>query len=117
MKMMWNSEEGGFPLQRCCLVFGLIVVTAGQTAHAAPVNFADANLKACVEAALNVSNPTPTDMLALTELQVCRNKGITDLTGIEYASNLTDLDLKRNQISDISALSVLTNPCEFPPAR
>ena len=66
MKMMWNSEEGGFPLQRCCLVFGLIVVTAGQTAHAAPVNFADANLKACVEAALNVSNPTPTDMLALT---------------------------------------------------
>ncbi|MCH8215648.1 MAG: leucine-rich repeat domain-containing protein [Planctomycetes bacterium] len=107
--MMWNSEEGGFPLQRCCLVFGLIVVTAGQTAHAAPVNFADANLKACVEAALNVSNPTPTDMLALTELQVCRNKGITDLTGIEYATNLTDLDLQRNQISDISALAGLTN--------
>ena len=106
---MWNSEEGGFPLQRCCLVFGLIVVTAGQTAHAAPVNFADANLKACVEAALNVSNPTPTDMLALTELQVCRNKGITDLTGIAYATNLTDLDLQRNQISDISALAGLTD--------
>lgn len=30
-----------------------------------PVNFPDANLKAAVETALGISDPTPTDMLAL----------------------------------------------------
>jgi hypothetical protein len=33
-----------------------------------PVYFPDANLKAAVESALGISNPTPTDMLSLTSL-------------------------------------------------
>ena len=72
------------------------------------VYFADANLKACVEAGLGITDPTPTDMLALTELY-CSDRGIADLNGLEYATNLTSLGLKYNQISDISALSGLTN--------
>ena len=96
-----------------------------------PVYFVDASLKAAVEDALGISDPTPTDMLSLTSLNGYFS-GINDLTGIEYATNLTylnlglnyylrnlsalsgltnltHLDLYENQIRDISALSGLTN--------
>jgi hypothetical protein len=73
-----------------------------------PVYFADANLKAAVESHLGISDPTPTDMLSLTSLTAV-SRGIVDLTGIEYATNLTYLRLHDNQISDISPLSGLTN--------
>ncbi|MBW1823862.1 MAG: leucine-rich repeat domain-containing protein [Deltaproteobacteria bacterium] len=73
-----------------------------------PVCFVDANLKAAVESALGISDPTPTDMLSLTNLNA-NDRGIVDLTGIEHATNLTYLWLYYNQISDISALSGLTN--------
>ena len=77
-----------------------------------PVNFPDANLKAEVESALGISDPTPTDMLSLTFLHATAS-GILDLTGIEYATHLTTLSLFRNQIRDISALSGLTNLMEL----
>ncbi len=69
-----------------------------------PVNFPDANLKAAVENELGISAPTPTDMLSLTSL-TAYSSGIVDLTGIEYATNLTHLHLDYNQISNVSALS------------
>ena len=71
-----------------------------------PVYFADASLKVAVERELFISDPTPTDMLLLTSLYA-DNRGIVDLTGIEYATNLTEQYLRYNQISDISALSGL----------
>jgi hypothetical protein len=72
------------------------------------VNIPDANLKAAIEQTLGKSDPTPYDMLALTTLDAY-NRGITDLTGLQYATNLTELQLPGNRISDISALSGLTN--------
>ena len=57
---------------------------------------------------LGILDPTPTDMLALASLS-CYHKGIVNLTGLEYATNLTRLDLRGNEISNISALSGLTN--------
>jgi hypothetical protein len=77
-----------------------------------PVYFADANLKAAVEAKLGISDPTPTDMLGLTSLN-CDYEGVTDIAGLEYATNLTELSLGDNQISDISVLSGLTNLTEL----
>jgi internalin A len=73
-----------------------------------PVYFVDANLKAAVEEDLDIANPTPTEMLMITELIVAR-KGISDLTGLEYARNLRYLNLNYNQISDLSRLSGLTS--------
>ncbi|MBP7050944.1 MAG: leucine-rich repeat domain-containing protein [Phycisphaerae bacterium] len=73
-----------------------------------PVFFRDPQLKACVEAHLGVTDPTPTDMLNLTEL-TCTGSGIFDLTGLEYAFNLTYLDLSGNQITDLSPLLGLTS--------
>mgnify|MGYP001593521127 CR=1 FL=1 len=89
----------------------IILLVVGLTASVAlaedPVCFADANLKATVEAALGVANPTPTAMLGLTYLDA-GVRGV-NLTGLEYAKNLTMLTLDGNQISDISPLSGLTS--------
>ncbi|MEN6426775.1 MAG: leucine-rich repeat domain-containing protein [Phycisphaerales bacterium] len=80
-----------------------------------PVYFADPLLKAAVERDLWVTDPTPSDMLALTELDCVgdwdaeEDDLITSLTGLEYATNLRTLNLRFNLISDISALSRLTN--------
>jgi uncharacterized repeat protein (TIGR02543 family) len=76
-----------------------------------PIHFSDPKLKEAVEAELFISNPTPTDMLGLTELVIPltwqRINAISDLTGLEYATNLTDLDLKYHKVSDLSPLSGL----------
>jgi Leucine-rich repeat (LRR) protein len=71
-----------------------------------PVHFPDAKLKAVVEQALGVTDPTPTDMLILTSL-TAYGKEITDLTGLEYALKLNYLYLTHNQIRDLSALAGL----------
>ena len=73
-----------------------------------PVYFADAHLQAAVEEALWVSDPTPADMLGLTSL-TAGSSGITDLTGLEYATNLYRLDLPHNEISSVSPLAGLEN--------
>ena len=71
----------------------------------------DANLRAAIAAALGKERGatiTKDEMKALTKLEAVR-AGISDLTGLEYATNLTDLSLFGNDISDISVLGGLTN--------
>ncbi len=80
-----------------------------QTCPAA-INIPDANLEAKIRAAL--SKPTGdiscTDMESLTFLKA-RNASITDLTGLEYATNLTNLTIYKSNISDISPIANLTS--------
>ena len=92
------------------LAVGIVLSISGL--GLAQVSFNDANLKAAVEAELGISDPTPADMLGLTQLNA-NSSGITDLTGLEFGTNLTRLLLYNNQISDISALSGLTNLTEL----
>jgi hypothetical protein len=73
-----------------------------------PVYFPDPNLKIAVEMELSVSDPTPDDMLGLTSLRALW-RGITDLTGLDYAHNLQTLVLRENKIHDISPLAGLLN--------
>lgn len=95
----------------------LMVCLAGRALAEDPVYFADLNLKVAVEKALAIYEPTATDMLGLTQLRVVNPEirpdysttGITDLTGLEYASNLQELWLRVNLVSDISVLTGLTN--------
>ncbi len=85
-----------------------------------PVYFADPILKARVEDQLGVTNPTEADMVFLKELSA-PGRGISDLTGLEYATNIARLnlgeffyywvwppELRTNQIENISPLSGLT---------
>jgi uncharacterized repeat protein (TIGR01451 family) len=73
--------------------------------------FPDANLRAKVKTELSIANDADLcsdDMGGLTYLDA-HSSNISNLTGLEYATNLTDLSLFDNQISNISALDGLTN--------
>ena len=83
------------------------------------VDIPDANLRAAIETALGKASGapiTPAEMATLTRLNAER-KGISDLTGLEFATNLVRLELGPrlpwnsggNAISNISPLSGLTN--------
>lgn len=76
----------------------------GEEGH---VDLRDSSLKAAVEKALGMSNPTADQMLNLTRLEA-KGLGIVDLRGLEYAVNLAHLDLRENKINDISVLGNLT---------
>ena len=91
--------------------FLLMCLSIPLTAPAQTVNLPDANLRAAIEAALGKTSGatiTVSDMAALTRLEA-RKSSISDLTGLEHATNLKSLDFWNNSISDISALAGLTN--------
>ena len=74
------------------------------------VTFPDSNLEAVIRETIN----KPAGDIYLCEVEVITylygyNRSITDLTGIENLTSLTELSLSINSISDISALSGLTS--------
>ena len=78
------------------------------------VTFPDPKLKAAILAALGRSSGdiTLADAQSITYL-AASNQGITDLTGLHYCTNLTNLYLSFNQIGDISELASLTKLLEL----
>ena len=71
--------------------------------------FQDPALRAVVETALGMSPGAPItadDLATLTTLDG-NQQGIRDLTGLDLATNLTELQLWWNEISDVSPLSEL----------
>ena len=81
---------------------------AGDT----PVSIPDANLRATIAAALGKTSGAPIsvgDMALLTEGLDAQGVGISDLTGLEFVTNLETLWLNNNRITDVSVLSGLTN--------
>ena len=79
------------------------------------INVPDPNLRAKIEDALGKASGDPisaTEMATLTSL-TAQDASISNLTGLETATNLTTLKLGDNSISDISALAGLTNLTEL----
>ncbi|MCL0102701.1 leucine-rich repeat domain-containing protein, partial [Dehalococcoidia bacterium] len=79
------------------------------------VIFPDPNLEAAIRDELGIGPGVGiyrSHLERLTELSAS-NRGISVLTGLEYAANLTELYLSNNQITDISPLSNLTNLTEL----
>jgi len=91
-------------------IHAIVVLSIGMLSvsrlYAQPVHFEDPNLKGAVETRLGLTEPNSEDMLRL-EVLTADNLGITDLTGLEYALNLTRLRLYNNDIADISPLQNL----------
>ena len=94
-------------------------VTFNAVARTA-VDIPDSNLRAAIETTLGValSNPIAlSEMAALTRLEAS-NANISDLTGLEFATNLTELELgperianewrNSNAVKDLSPLAGLT---------
>ena len=70
----------------------------------------DANLRAKIETALGKTSGDPisaAEMATLTALSA-QDAAISDLTGLETATNLTELQLWDNNIADIAAVAGLT---------
>ena len=87
----------------------LLYVALCSTAFAQNVEIPDANLRNAIREALNLPAGVPiteADMRQLTTLNASARE-ITNLTGLEYATNLTDLRLGENPIRDISPLAHL----------
>ncbi len=75
-----------------------------------PVAIPDANLRAKIVETLGKPHGTDLtagDMLALWQFQV-PNANIRDLTGLDYAHNLSYLNLNENSIDDVAPLAKLT---------
>lgn len=75
------------------------------------VTFPDKNLELVIREALGKpadEEILSTELAQLTELKA-RDAGITDLSGIEYCTNLTVLGFWGNPISDVSPVSSLPN--------
>ena len=83
--------------------------TATAILRSAPVPIPDANLRAKIAETLRkplAGMITAEDMLKLRTL-TANNAGILDLTGLQYASNLTFLSLNDNRISNVAPLAGL----------
>ncbi len=89
------------------LTMALIAPTIAWTQD--PVVFNDPLLEAIVREALGIpTDPImPADMLNLEWLEA-RRRGVTDLTGLQYATNLVAAKLDMNRITDLSPLAPLT---------
>ena len=90
--------------------FLLMFLTLPLAATAQVVDIPDPNLRAVIENALGkVSGATITtaDMATLTRLDA-NEASISDLIGLEHATNLRDLHLWSNSVSDLSSLAGLT---------
>ena len=104
----------------CFFVFLSICFSIPLTATAQTVDILDPNLRAAIERSLDKASAdviTAADMATLIDFDA-PNTNITDLTGLEHATNLRSLDLgaefvqvlgvvNSNSISDLSPLAGL----------
>ena len=111
---------------RISIAEGAITDLAGNTSKASstltvPVNtitdvtIPDETLLAKIKEKLGITAGTvvpQADMLRLTSLDLS-GLDVSDLTGLEFATNLEELDLSDTQVKDISALSTLTSLLEL----
>jgi internalin A len=97
------------PPRVSAILLAFILSLAGLPAKAQVVNFPDPNLEQAVRDALNIpSGPiTQSNMLTLTNLYAA-SLGITNLIGLNTASNLLALDVSFNQLTNMSPVAGLT---------
>ena len=93
------------------ILFLLVCLSFPVIATAQTVDIPDPNLRATIEAIFGKASGDPistADMATLIYFDK-KNANISDLTGLEGATNLTYLFLWDNAISDLTPLSNLTN--------
>ena len=91
------------------------VVTPPEQKPDAVVQIPDSNLRAAIAEELGKSPNAPItveDMKRLTNLKA-QNRGIQDLTGLQFATNATSLRLRDNEISDFSPIAGLIHLVEL----
>ncbi|MCY4563793.1 MAG: leucine-rich repeat domain-containing protein [Gammaproteobacteria bacterium] len=91
-------------------VNGLRVPDSANAAAVPLANLRDASLRGAVVQALGKIAGTAVTVSEMSDLTTLAapDSGISDLTGLELAMNLEDLDLSGNAVSDLSPLAELT---------
>ncbi|MCG7384512.1 stalk domain-containing protein [Paenibacillus sp. ACRRY] len=96
------------------IIFVLCLGLPGQAymeaSNQQPLAFEDPNLEQALKSLLNKNDDeslTKEDLESLTDVPLA-GKGIKSLQGLEYAVNVTTLDLSDNQFEDIKPLGKLT---------
>ena len=91
-----------------------LTIVLGSVAFAQDLVMPDPNLRAAVRDALNIAD-RPEVKLDASVLRrrlrglSAKDRGISDLTGLEHATSLTSLLLQNNDISDLRPLAPLVN--------
>ena len=87
-----------------------VVLVISLSGRGSVVTFQDANLETAIREAVDKPSGAihASDLVGLASL-MASDKEIQDLSGLQYCTNLTDLDLWHNQVSDISPLGNLTS--------
>ena len=95
----------------CFLVFAIAITLLIPYASAQVVEIPDSNLNQAIREALELPDEKPITQQEMRRLinLYAENREITDLTGLESATNLKDLGLSFNQIQDITPLTGLVN--------
>ena len=108
----WTSIWGySFALDFPELIHPPTVMPEPDRLPGAFVHIPDSNLRVAIAEALGKSPNAPItaeEMEGLGKLDV-ENRGIQDLTGLQFAINLDELSLGDNQISDLSPIAGLIN--------
>ncbi len=95
----------------CALCSVLVLCAFGDPAIADDVAFADPRLETAVRSALGIPSPAPVteaNMLTMTGRFEARGLNVAALDGIEYAKNVTELNLHYNKISSVVPLATMT---------
>ena len=103
-------------LVRCCVCSFIILIHWCSTISAEVVDIPDPNLESAIREELSLPDQVPItqqEMLRLEHLDAGGDRGITDLAGLEYATNIRYIGLHRNPIVDISPLAHLTKLARF----
>ncbi|HXZ29697.1 MAG TPA: leucine-rich repeat domain-containing protein, partial [Dehalococcoidia bacterium] len=93
-----------------CIIVAAVVLVISLSGHGSVVTFPDPKLETAIRRALNKpSGPIhPAELAGLANI-TAPESGIEDLSGLQYCTSLTTVDLWHNQISDISPLGNLTS--------
>ena len=89
----------------------LLLIVGATCVSAQVVEIPDPNLRQAVREALTLPSERPVTQLVMSQLTEldAGNKQIEALTGLEYATNLRNLQLSFNQIQDITPLAGLVH--------
>ena len=97
------------------LTYSIQGISYGQEAPDTIVEFSDANLAREIREALRLPAGDGVDLLKIPKAELAKltkltadDRNISDLTGLEHASQLTVLNLEDNNISNLTPLAQLT---------
>ncbi len=94
------------------LILSVVAILLITSAYAQVVQIPDPNLREAIRQQLQLPAGTPITQQDMEKLEYIENEktekmGITDLTGLGYAINLSSIPLNQNEITDLSPLANL----------